>query len=498
MRGDIARGAAWMVLFRLLDRAVGVLSTVVLARLLVPADFGLVAMAMSVIAVIELATNFSFEMALIQKADPQREHYDTAWTLNILLSLSGALITALLAWPAASFYGDDRLIPVMLAVASLWLVTGFENIAMVNFRRELDFAGEFRVMATKRLMAFAVTMAAAWTLQSYWALIIGTATGRLTGVALSYLWQSYRPRFSLAATRELFSFSGWLLLNNIMGVLLGKVPHFVVGRVLGAPVLGAYTIGAEIAALAHTELVAPINRAMFPGYARLAQDPPAFRRTCLEATAGILLIVLPVCMGIAVLAAPVVRLLLGDQWAQAVPVIQVLAFAGAVTAITSNNVAAYIALGRPHLTTWILLSRVGVLALLLVLFVREHGLLAVAGAELGAALVSLLVSLPLLMRTLDLHLKDYLAHLWRPVLATAGMGAVVHAVSTAATASLDAGLARSSAQLLIGVPVGVLCYPVLLASLWWLGGRPEGVEVMLLRRAWAWWQARRQAAADAR
>src|SRR5450755_2679114 len=89
MRAEMARGAAWMVLFRLFDRSIGIVSTTVLARLLVPADFGLVAMAMSVIAIVELATAFSFEMALIQKPDPLREHFNTAWTLNILVALGG-------------------------------------------------------------------------------------------------------------------------------------------------------------------------------------------------------------------------------------------------------------------------------------------------------------------------------------------------------------------------------------------------------------------------
>ena len=111
MRAQIARGAAWMVLFRLFDRSVGIVSTTILARLLVPADFGLVAMAMSVIAVVELATAFSFELALIQKADPEREHFDTAWTLNILIALGGAVLTTALAYPAASFYGDRGSLP---------------------------------------------------------------------------------------------------------------------------------------------------------------------------------------------------------------------------------------------------------------------------------------------------------------------------------------------------------------------------------------------------
>lgn len=480
MTGEIAKGAAWMVLFRLVDRCVGIVSTIILARLLLPADFGLVAMAMSIIAVIELATAFSFEIALIQKAEPQPEHYDTAWTLNILVAAAGAAVTAALAYPAAAFYGDPRLVVVMLAIGAAWFVSGFENVGTVNFRRNMDFAAEFRLMATKRMITFAVTMAAALLFRSYWALVAGMATGRIAGVALSYAMQPYRPRLSLQCTRELFSFSGWLLANNMAGVLLSKTPHFFVGRVFGAQTLGAYTVGSEIAQLAHTELVAPINRAMFPGYSRLVNDLPAFRRTCIDATAAILLIVLPVCVGVAALAGPVVRILLGEQWSEAVPVIEILAFAGAVTAVTSNNVAAYIALGRPHLTTAILVTRLALLAAMVALFVGSHGLVAVAYAELVAAIGSLAVSLPILFKTLQMSVRSYLASLWRPLLASCLMGWAVQAAARATRGS--GSLGGAVMELAVAVPVGAVVYPLTVVALWMLSGRPESVEAIVLRK----------------
>lgn len=481
MRVEMARGAAWMVAFRLFDRSIGIVSTAVLARLLVPADFGLVAMAMSVIAVIELATAFSFEVALIQKADPQRSHYDTAWTLNILMALGGALVTTALSFPASSWYGDPRLVPVMLCVAAGWLVSGLENPGIANFRRRMDFSAEFRFMATKRVVAFVVTMVAAFTLRSYWALVIGMVTGRLLGVILSYAMEPFRPRLSLACTRELMSFSGWLLANNIAGVALTRLPHFVVGRVHGAQALGAYTVGSEIAQLAHTELVAPINRAMFPGYARLVGDLDAFRRVCVDATGAILMVVLPASVAVAVFAQPIVRILLGEQWAAAVPLIQILAFSGAVTAVTSNNGAAYIALGRPHLLTVILVTRVVVfVAAALALVAAGGSLLAVAYSELAAATASLFVSLPLLFRVVKLRAAEYLACLWKPAVASAAGGAAAYYALGPAGHSMS--VLEAAARLAMGLPLGAVAYVAALWTLWRLSGRPESVEAALGRR----------------
>lgn len=480
MRQEIARGAAWMVLFRLIDRSIGLISTMMLARLLVPADFGLVAMAMSVIAFIELATAFSFEIALIQKPDPDRTHFDSAWTLNVLIAAGGAVVTLLLAWPAAAFYGDPRLVAVMLVIGGAWLVSGFENIGIVYFRREMNFAAEFRLMASKRLIAFAVTLAIALWLRSYWALVIGTAVSRAVGVALSYAMHGYRPRFSLARARELFSFSGWMLINNIAGVLLGKLPHLIVGRQFGAQPLGAYTVGSELANLPHTELVAPINRALFPGYSRLLDDMPAFRKTCVDATAAILLIVLPASVAVALLAGPIVRVLLGAQWQHAVPVIEVLALSGAISAITANAMSVYMALGRPSLYTGILLTRLVLLAAMVAALSGRYGMLGVAYAELVASAGSLLVSLHTLLRTIDLPVRQYAVHLWRPVVASGSAAAVVHAAI--GLIGPHDSIENAFLGLLVGLAVGALIYPTAVWALWVASGRPDGAERLLAQR----------------
>ena len=481
MMRDIAKGAAWMVLFRLFDRSIGIVSTSILARLLLPADFGLVAMAMSIIALIELATAFSFELALIQKAEPVREDFDTAWTLNILIAAGGAALTAGLAYPAAAFYADPRLSTVMFAIGAAWLVSGFENVGTVNFRRRMDFSSEFRLMATKRMITFVVTMSAAFAFRSYWALVIGMATGRVAGVVLSYLMQPFRPRLSLVSARELFSFSGWLLINNMAVVVASRVPHFAVGRFFGAQSLGAYTVGSEISQIAHTELIAPINRALFPGYSRLVNNPVAFRRTCVDATAVILLIVLPVSIGVAVVADQIVRVLLGAQWGEAAPLIQILALSGAAMAVSSNNVQVFLALGRPHLFTLVLVTRLVLLAAMMLILTASHGVTGLAFAELFASVGSLAMSLPLVFKGLQLRAREYFASFWRPLLASCVMGAAVHFANQAAGA--PESFLTAVLELLLSIPVGALSYVLSLWLLWQASGRPESVETMLGRRA---------------
>lgn len=493
MKREIARGAAWMLLFKAVDRALGIFSTLLLARLLVPADFGLLAMAMSVIAVIELATAFSFEIALIQNPCPQRSHFDTAWTLNVLFALGCGAAIAALAYPAAAFYVEPRLAPVMLVLAIAWIVAGFENVGTVEFRRAMNFRREFGFMAAKRSVSFLLTVVLALLFRSYWALVIGTFLGRVAGVALSYVMHPFRPRFTLAASRELFRFSGWLLVNNLLGVAILRVPHFFVGRLNGPQALGLYTVGSELAYMPATELIAPVNRVLFPGFARLISDIARFRTTFMDIIAVIVLVVIPASIGIAAVAEPMVRVLLGQQWMEAVPVIQLLAPAGAIVALTSNNVSAYLALGKTALPPLIMLARVTALVVALIWLAPGGGIIGVAQAELVAAVASLLVSLPMLLRTLRLTVAEYLARAWRPIVAGSAMGAVVYQLMIA-TKSQEPTFVDELDRLATGVASGVFVYVVAIWLLWRLAGRPHGAESILIERLGALsveWRGRR-------
>ena len=481
MRGEIARGAGWMLLFKAVDRVLGVVSTLVLARLLIPADFGLVAMAMSVIALIELASAFNFEAALIQRRDLSRDHYDTAWTLNLGLGVACAVLTALLAYPTAAIYGEPRLQIVMFVLAAGRLAASFESIGPVEFRRAMDFRKEFVFLSSKRLLAFVVTLILAFVFRSYWALVIGSVFGRVAGVVLSFLMQPHRVRLSLAASRELFGFSGGLLAVNLLGAVIARAPHFFVGKLNGPQALGSYTLGSELAYMPSVELIAPINRAVFPGYARLAHDAEKLRDTFLDVIGAILLLALPASVGLAVVAEPMVRVLLGERWIEAVPVIRVLAFAGALAAVTSNNGSVYMALGRTWLFPIALTARLVVLLVGLLLLAPHLGVIGAAYAELIAYGVSMLVSYPLLFRVLHVPVGRYLARAWRPVVASAAMGYVAFE----ATAAIPAGATSVSVlpQLLGGVASGVATYLGALWLLWRLAGRPRGAEAAALEQA---------------
>lgn len=479
----LAKGAAWMIAFRLTQRSLGLISTLFLARLLMPQDFGLVAMAMSVIELVELVSAFGFDNALIQQRDPQRHHYDAAFTLNVCLGLGCAAVILLLAYPTATFYGEPRLAAVMAALAGASAVQGFENIGTMEFRRGLHFHREFHFQVIKRLLGFIVTLVAAFTLRSYWALVIGIVTGRLAGVFLSYLMHPYRPRFSLRGGSELMSFSVWLLANNAIGFANTRFPHFVIGRVIGSSALGMYTLSNEISSLPTSELLAPINRAIFPGFVKIAHDHAQLRDAILDVMAAMTLVAAPAAFGIAAVAEPLVYVVLSAKWADAVPLIRILGFLGVVAGLMNSTYPAYLALGRPRLTTWLNAASFLIFAIPVMLAISRFGLIGVAWVQLIVSVVFLPVSLVVIFRVLDIKVAEFTSRIWRPLLAATIMFFVVRAfIAATAVHGLNP---HGLPMLLASVVLGAAVFAALLGLLWTLTGRPRSVEARVINMLFA-------------
>lgn len=463
-----------MVLFKLLERGLGLVSTVVLARLLVPADFGIVAMAVSMVAVLELLSAFSLDMALIQKQNLTRDHYDTAWTLNVLANVLIAVLAVLIAAPGASFFGDPRVEWVIYGLAVAVVVQGFENIGVVAFRKELTLDKEFRFLLMKKLVAVVVSVTIAVMFRSYWALVAGSVAGRIAGVALSYLVHPFRPRLSLAARHELLHFSKWLFVNNLLFVTNQRAPDFIIGRLAGPTTLGVYNLGYEIAHLPTTELAAPVNRAVFPGYTRMAGTPGSLRAGFLAVVASIALIAIPAAVGVAALAEELVHVLLGQQWLECIPIIQILSIQGLFAALQSNAGYIFIATGRPSTSTRLATLRLAILMPTLFIGTTFGGSIGAAWAVLGTMLLILPFSYAAIFKSLRLRPKDYGPILWRPLVGAGGMLLAI----TVWRQWLDSVAPSSShsATLLTSIFIGFTSYVAATFLLWHVAGRPVGPE----------------------
>ncbi|MEI8396893.1 MAG: lipopolysaccharide biosynthesis protein [Rhodospirillaceae bacterium] len=469
----MATGSAWMVAMRWSIRGIGLLATITLVRLLTPADFGMVAMAMLVVGLIEVFSSTGQQFALIRHPDPNREHFDTAWTISVLIGLALGGIVLLVAPLAQYYFREPAIVDVIRVLSIRVFIMGFENIGTVMFRRNLDFAAEFRFNVYKKLVPFVITLTLALIWRNYWALVVGIVVGQVAGVVLSYIVHPFRPRFRLTRTRDLWSFSIWVLINHIGAYGQGSVDQLVIGGVVPPQIMGQYTIGAELASLPTTEIVDPIGRALFPVMSGLNHDSARLRLLLLDVLGLIAVLSTAAATGLALVADDLVIVMLGDNWREMAPLIPGLAFTGALVGFANVASLVFNAVGDPRrgaMQSWLCTA---LLLPTMIIAVRFTDLEGVVMARLIVWLIILPVSFHYLLQLLPITRADVAAVIWRPIVAAAMMAWVLSVLP------FDA-VTIPALRLGLRVITGAAVYGAVLMAAWQVAGRPGGVERLVI------------------
>jgi lipopolysaccharide exporter len=465
--------------WRLGMRALGLISTLVLVRLIAPADFGIIALATSVMQTIDGMLTLGTEEAVIRENSPGRAFYDTAFTLNLLRGLSVTVLVAALAYPAAAFFADPRLGPVLLFVACLPVLDGFSNIGAVDFRRDFAFHKEFAIMVLPKLAGIVAAMTAAVLMHSYVAMLAGMGVNRGLRVVMSYVMHPYRPALSLKAWRALAGYSIWTWLLSLAVLLRDRGDSLLLGRLLNTASVGFYSLGAEIAALPTTELIEPLGRAAFSGFAAGRQQKADPGDTFLRLIGSAALLTLPAGVGLSLVAAPLVALAFGSGWEQAVPVLRILSLSFTIMVfghLSLHLLSAHALLGR---LVGITLAGAAVRIALLALLIPGFGL---TGAAAGAAVAVVLeqgLMVATALRRFNVEAGAMMRRVWRPFFAATVMAAVL--AGSGLGWSDDPGVVPLAEAIALGAAI----YMALLLASWALAGKPAGAEtdiLMLLRR----------------
>jgi len=475
INNKIVKGAAWMLFLRLSVKSIGFVSTLVLARLLIPEDFGIVALAMSIFALIELIQGFSFGVALIQNQQATNKHFDTAWTLQLLFGLVAGLLILSVSAPVSTYYDEPKLFWVLNFMSLLFVIDGFKNIGIIFFQKDMEFHKEFKFGIIVKLVGFFVTIPLAFCLRSYWALLLGMLSLSMTTVILSYTMQAYRPTFTLNKSKELFGFSSWLLLNNILFYIGNNAQNFLLAKHMGLGSLGIFNISNEISTLTTAEIVAPINKAAYPAYSKVAKALEKLRETYLNVLSGIALIAIPSAVGISAVAPVLIPVMLGDKWLEAIAIVQLIALASAIQAINTNSSYVYLAIARQKINTLLIIIRLSILLSLMVHYVTSEGIYGVAKAILITQIIMMPMSQFILKFHINLSLLGVLNVLYRPIISSAMMYAILYGLVEShhyVNASLDAIV-----YLIYLVLVGLVTYIASTGVLWLLAGRPACLEV---------------------
>ena len=474
----IAVGALWLVAMRWSGRVLHLVSMFVLARLLMPEDFGISALAVSSIAIAEGLTALPTSQALIRFKDAGRALYDTAWTIGILRGFVIALLMVTCSDLVASLMDEPRLAMVIHVLALKPLVTGLKNPRFIDYEKHLEFSRTFIVESGTMVVSIAITITLAIVLKSYWALVIGNLVSSCVAVVWSYALKPFRPRFSFVGFKKLFVFSGWLSGAAIFRTLSVRLDNFFVGGILNTVAVGSFHLGKEIARTPVGEVAPPLTRALYPGFSMIADDPVKLRHNALKVCSIIGAVVLPLGIGWALIAEEFITLVLGEKWLQIVPIIETMSPVVGMVAI--GAIADAIAMSQ--MRTRLLFYRAAAIFVIrtcLFLFgLMQFGLMGAVYFLVLSMLIYLSMQLSILKLLLGIPFYLPLVKVWRSLISVVCMALAIHSVDGLFAVPGDYwGIATS---LFTKVVIGVLTYSVVHASLWFIAGKPDGIERELL------------------
>jgi PST family polysaccharide transporter len=428
LSGRVVRGAAWMGTLVVTRVLLTVGSTALLARLLTPEDYGLVAMASVVTEVAAAFCIVGVPQILVQTPRLRRLDLDSAfwWSTILGIAIAAALIAGSGAF--AGLFREPRLGPILCAMSMLILCEEISIVHQAIVWRLLLLKLEFACQLSAMLVSIATSIVLAFAGYGVWSLVYGSVMWRVTHCLLLWYLVPYVPRLRFSAPfiqrnwRAGGSYFGLAALN----VVWSRIDTTTVGRALGATELGYYQTACALPDELRNRIAVAMQRVLFPAYSLVQSDHGAFRDGVVRSLRLLATITIPMGVGMAVLAELIVRTLYGEQWLPAVPLLQVLAVGGVARALHALLSNIYKAKGRPDLDFKI---STGLLPLLFVAVVvgSQWGTLGVAFGVLAFNLL-LLASTVRALQLIELNPIDTLAAIAPATGAALLMGATLTAL----------------------------------------------------------------------
>jgi PST family polysaccharide transporter len=326
-------------------------STAILARLLHPQDYGLVAMAALVTELAGLMANTGFGSILTQKRKLSRLDLDTAFWASMGVGVALALAVVALAWPASLLFSQQELLAILCVSSLNFVIQGMTVVPAAILSRLLRFQVDAWIQVLQLIVRVTVAVVLAWMGQGYWSLVFAGLVAAFVGAIVELAVVGYLPRFrfNVAFVRHNLGASGSYLGSSLLGYGSGNFDLFVVGRWFGPEQLGFYQMAMTLPSELRNRLAAPLQRVLFPAYALLQHDPDRLRAVAARSQKILSVMVLPIAAFMVVAAEEIVAVLYGPKWAPVVPLLQVLAFGGALRALFGLVGNIFFAIGRPQL-----------------------------------------------------------------------------------------------------------------------------------------------------
>ena len=455
VRSLVLRGIAWKTGSAVMLRVSRTVTAVVLARLLAPDDYGLAAMVLVASSLVLIFSDLALGSALVQrKTLTEADRSTVFWTslgAGLLFTVGGYL----LAGPVAGFYGEPDVKPLFQAFSLTFVVTALSSTQVALLNREMSFRTlELRQMASYAVGAVVGIVVAAlgygaWAIIWQQIAIAGVSTFLLT------ILSPWRPRlvYSLASLKDLGGFGARVFGTRLLFYLNRNADNVLVGRFIGTSALGAYALAYNVMLMPFSNIAGPIQQVLFPAFARMQEDTRRIAAAWIRVNRIVGAISIPSLAGLVVVAPDFVRVVLGEQWSSAIPVIQILCWVGILQSLQRLNSA--ILEARDRTGTLLRYSVVVVIASLIAFAGGLHwGIVGVATAYAISSTIVEPYYTWLTARAIDSSVREFVAGLRGVIEASLLMTAAVLAVRIGLT---SAGVGQTG-RLLLCILVGGLVY----------------------------------------
>lgn len=419
----LVSGLAWTALAKWANQLLTWGSTVVVARLLTPEDYGLMGMAGIYMGLAALVAEFGLGSAVVQRRDLTEDQLARIGGLAIGTGAVLAVLTILVAQPIASFFGEDSLRLVIVALSPMMIFAGLQVLPLGLLRRDLRFRSLARVDTGSIVCTVVVVITLAVAGLGYWALVAGLLAGRASSALLAIAACRHRQAWP-ARLHELLPairFGSHMMAGSVAWYAYSSFDALVVGKRLGSSALGAYTMATSIAMAPINQVTQLISRVAPSIISAVADDAAAVRRYILRISEAQAFVVFPAAVGLALVADSLVVGLIGAKWMEAVNPMRVLAFGATLRCLGPLLAQVVIFTGHPEQNTRINLISAVVFPLAF-LIGSSWG---PTGVAIASVLAFFLVEFPLFLhyasRAADLSPRTYFAALGPATLCTFAM-----------------------------------------------------------------------------
>lgn len=423
---SLVMGIAWTGGMKWAIQVLSWASTIVIARILTPADFGLMGMATVYLGLVALINEFGLTAAILRGRDLTDHQLAQLGGFGVCIGAAFAATSVALAYPIGAFYGEPTVRTIILILSLNFVFASLGVLPRALLSRDLKFHVLAWIDGTTNAVQIAMTLVLAFMGFGVYSLVFGSLMASATGATLALVTRGHRlawptPLRSVAASIRV----GWhVVVGRLAWYTYQNADFAIVGRVLGKAVLGAYTLGWEIATLPVERISALVGQVTPGVFSAVQSDRPALRRYYLAVVSGLSFITFPAALGLTLTAPVLVPAVLGDRWEAAIVPLQLLAFYGGVRSIDTVTPQILIYTGHSRESMWYTVLAAVVLPILFLIGTR-FGAPGVAAVWIVAYPVVVIPTYRIAFRVLELSPAAYFRNLWPAVSSTLVMAGAV-------------------------------------------------------------------------